>query len=223
MSRFKELFQKLEIVDCEEKIFEEAFTHPTYSHDHNLNYSYDRLEYFGDAIISKIVAEYLFNKYKDSDSGAMSVNRSLMVQSRSFIKTAKDLNFDKYVKVGVAIQNQNIFPEKIFEDIFEAFICAIYLTFGEESAKKVIFKTIITSFENNEFDDNNDFKTMLKHLCKDSEIEYIKKQKDDSVFIVDVLIDSKLIASATAHKMKDAENDAAHNAYKILLGHEIAK
>ena len=43
-------------------LLSEALTHSSYAYENNIN-SYEKLEFLGDAILSVIVSEYLYNKH----------------------------------------------------------------------------------------------------------------------------------------------------------------
>ena len=43
-------------------LLSEALTHSSYAYENNIN-SYEKLEFLGDAVLSVIVSEYLYNKH----------------------------------------------------------------------------------------------------------------------------------------------------------------
>jgi ribonuclease-3 len=139
-----------------------AFTHNSYQFENSLKYNYQKLEFLGDAILYKITTDYLFNNY-DYSEGELSKMRAVMIQSISLAKAAKELKFEKLIMVGQSIikeYGQN-YPDNIFADCFEAFLAAIYLDLGEESAKIVVNKTIIKLYISNNLEEAKDFKSIV--------------------------------------------------------------
>ena len=59
--------------------FQKAVTHRSYIGDSGQEYSNERLEYLGDAILDSITAEYLFLKFPECDEGALTKLKSKIV------------------------------------------------------------------------------------------------------------------------------------------------
>ena len=53
------LLKKLGIPYKNEKLYETALTHTSYSNEHKVK-SYERLEYLGDAVLELVISEYLY-------------------------------------------------------------------------------------------------------------------------------------------------------------------
>ena len=49
-----------------------SLTHSSYSHDNNLDYNYERLEFLGDAVVELVITEYLVKKYPEFQEGDLS-------------------------------------------------------------------------------------------------------------------------------------------------------
>ena len=51
-----------------QNLFKKALTHPSYTTENNLSYfeNYERLEFFGDAVLKLAVSKKLLIKYKDN-------------------------------------------------------------------------------------------------------------------------------------------------------------
>ena len=57
----EELLKKIGVIPNNKKLYEQAFTHTSYSFEHNLKESYETLEFLGDAIVDLVVSDYLYN------------------------------------------------------------------------------------------------------------------------------------------------------------------
>ena len=75
-----DLFEKFGIETENEELYEIAFTHASYATIHGLDYSYERLEFLGDSVLSLIVSEYLYKKYPDYGEGELTKKRSNFFQ-----------------------------------------------------------------------------------------------------------------------------------------------
>ncbi|MCF8296873.1 MAG: ribonuclease III [Saprospiraceae bacterium] len=179
--------------------------------------SNERLEYLGDAILSAVVADYLFKKFPYKDEGFLTEMRSKLVSRSQFNKLAIKLGVDKFVN---STQDSNNIPKSIFGDAFEALIGAIYLDKGYEFTRKIIIEKIIKihlDIEEIESTDKN-FKSKL--------IEWVQKEKMNLEFkvveeigegnykqyLVEVFIDEVSYGMGQDFSIKAAEQNAAEKA-----------
>jgi ribonuclease-3 len=95
--------------------------------------SYERLEFLGDAILGMVVARYLYERFPDQAEGFLSTVRTKIVNGRMLGYLAEKVGFPPFAIVSKQIEeSQGRSNFKIMEDIFEAFIGAIYMDFNEE-------------------------------------------------------------------------------------------
>ena len=180
-----------------------------------------RLEYLGDAILSAVVADYLYKKFPNKDEGFLTNLRSIIVSRKSLNKVALSLNLDKSVKKNL---DKNKPAHSIYGDAYEALIGAVYLDRGLLSARKFILASAIYPF----WDEN----TLEKHIIsyKSALIEWAQKEKQNYnlktikesgekhklVFEIALEIDGKELSRGTGTSKKRAEEDASKKAYKLL-------
>jgi len=96
--------------------------------------SYERLEFLGDAILNMIVAGYLYERYPDQTEGFLSKVRTKLVNGKMLGYLSDKIGFPKYAIISKQVEEsggRNNY--KIMEDIFEAFIAALYLDFQTEN------------------------------------------------------------------------------------------
>jgi len=95
--------------------------------------SYERLEFLGDAILGMVVARYLFERYPDQNEGFLSMMRTKIVNGKMLGSLGQKIGFHKYALISKQIEEaQGRTNYKTMEDIFEAFIAAIYLDFQND-------------------------------------------------------------------------------------------
>ncbi len=96
--------------------------------------SYERLEFLGDAILGMVVARYLYDRYADQAEGFLSKMRTKIVNGRMLGFLATKVGFPPFAIISKQVEEvsgrQNY---KIMEDIFEAFIGAIYMDFQDDT------------------------------------------------------------------------------------------
>lgn len=106
---------------------------------------YERLEFLGDAILGMIVTRYLYERYPDQNEGFLSRIRTKIVNGRMLGFLAEKVGFPPYAILSKQIEeSQGRNNYKIMEDIFEAFIGALYMDFNEDtSVPSPILKTLM--------------------------------------------------------------------------------
>lgn len=206
-------------------LYIQSLTHSSYKNEHNLSYSYENLEFFGDSIIGLIVAKYLFLKYNTQDEGFLTKKKIQIVQAKTLSFLAKKINLDKYLFLGNGFKkNDNI--DKILEDSFEALFAAIYLDQGWETCYKIFTKLIKVCFHK-----KLDFFLDYKSLIQDAFMIY---NGDENLYLVEKLKDNSYHATLFFHKIKygegidlnkkNAEKKAAKDAYlKMVIPYECSK
>ena len=99
----------------------------------------ERLEYLGDAILSAIVADYLFKKFPYKDEGFLTEMRSKMVSRDNLNKLSDKLS----LKIFIEHSDNSTLNKSALGDTFEALIGAIYLDFGYKKTQKWVVDRII--------------------------------------------------------------------------------
>lgn len=109
-------------------IFRQAFMHKSV----DVKNSYERLEHLGDAVLGCIVSGYLYARYPTQNEGFLTRMRTKLVNSTMLASLSKRLKFDRYVNIksGFSITTS------VLEDVFEAFVGALHLTFGFQSTEE---------------------------------------------------------------------------------------
>jgi ribonuclease-3 len=101
--------------------------------------SYERLEYLGDSILNFIVANYLYMRFPDQTEGFLSKIRTRIVNGKMLGYLAEKVGFNKFAIISKQVEDANGRNNyKIMEDIFEAFIAAIYIDFQNIDDKVIL-------------------------------------------------------------------------------------
>ncbi|MBT7543570.1 MAG: ribonuclease III [Gammaproteobacteria bacterium] len=145
------------------QLYLDSLTHRSASNINN-----ERLEFFGDAILGLVIAEYLYNKFPDDDEGALSRKRSHLVKKDTLTKIANQYDIGSKVILGKGEKKSGGHNrDSIISDALEALIGVVYLIEGLKIAKKFIYEIFneqINSLPEN--DDLKDSKTKLQELLQ---------------------------------------------------------
>lgn len=218
-----ELLNKLGIVPKNRSLYEQAFIHTSYAYENNLDYSYETLEFLGDAFIDLVVSDYLYNENKFHE-GEMTKLRASYVCENALYEYATDLNFSELVKLGRGeINTDGSHKKAILADIFEAFVAAIYLDLGFEKAKEISLKIIVPYIENEKILFFSDYKSELQEAVQDVQKELTYElisesgPAHDKHFEMAVKIDNIVYGIGEGHTKKQAEQEAAKSALNKLV------
>ncbi len=196
------------------KLLQVALTHTSYANEHNLE-SYERLEFLGDAVLELVCSDYIYKKGKYNE-GEMSRKRSLYVCENALYEYSKDIDLQKYIKVGNGIKEAN---KTVIADVFEAVIGTIYLELGLEKVTNLFNKLIVPYIES-DTDFLMDYKSTLQELVqtekKSVEYQVIKEggPAHKKYFVVNVSVDGIVYGTGKGSSKKEAEQHAAKEAIK---------
>ena len=105
--------------------------------------SNERLEFLGDAVLSLVIADYLFERYPSVNEGFLTIMRTRLVNGNMLAFLSKKLDLGKHIIISKQIESNNGRSNvKILEDSFEALIGAIYIDFN--SYHEIEFKKMST-------------------------------------------------------------------------------
>ena len=217
------LFKQLGFKPRDIKIYEQAFIHTSYAYENNLDYSYETLEFLGDAIVDLVVSDYLYRNC-DFDEGKMTKIRASYVCENALYEYASGLDFGKYIRLGHGErQSGGSHKKAILADVFEAFIAALYLDLGYDKAKTIALKIIVPYIENKDIMLFSDYKSELQEVVQDVQksLKYVLVSESgpahDKCFKMSVIIDDIVYGEGEGHTKKEAEQEAAKAALKKLV------
>jgi ribonuclease III len=113
---------------------EEALTHRSASAHNN-----ERLEFLGDALLSLVVAEVLYQRYPQANEGELSRLRSSLVKGETLARLARQLKLGESLRLGQGeLKSGGSRRESILSDALEAIIGAVYLDGGLAACRDLI-------------------------------------------------------------------------------------
>lgn len=202
-------------------LFKTAFYHKSMTNETPDKPTNERLEYLGDAILSTIVAEYLFKKYPNKDEGFLTKMRSKIVKRQTLNEIADNMGLD----VILSEYSLGKMSSSMLGNALEALVGAIYIEFGYDKTKNYVIRNILIKYlDINDLETRDDnHKSQLLEWCQKNgkEINFVtltkfKVDKRDC-FKVAVIIDGEEISTAEDFNKKSAEQTAASRAIEKLM------
>jgi len=143
------------------QLFIEAITHKSISFSStSKEFSNERLEFLGDAVLDAIIAEFLFQKFPDRDEGYLTKVKSKVVSRKTLSDIGEELELRNVLRYN---KGRSINLNSLEGNAFEAIIGAIYLDAGYEVTKKIIHHYIFRRYVdlNKILEEEIDFKSKL--------------------------------------------------------------
>jgi ribonuclease-3 len=180
--------------------------------------NYERLEFLGDAMLSAIIASYLFKVVPSGDEGYLTQMRSKIVSREHLNELGQNLNLLHFVKSTIPKSN---FGDNIYGNVFEALVGAIYLDKGYRYCEKFIQEKVIDSYVSVKELEKiiTSYKSLIIEWCQKQKIEFNFEAYEDTGndstkhFSVKLTFDNKIVAKGRSTSKKKAEEIAAKRAY----------
>lgn len=203
---------------------EVALTHSSYANEvkHQIKYN-ERQEFLGDAVLSIIVSDYLFNNYTVPE-GELTKLRAAIVCEKSLDVMANKIGLGQYLRLGHGeeLTGGRTRPS-IIADAFEALIAAIYLDGGMEAAREFVLPFVMDTLESESKIRFHDYKTALQEIVQknpEEKLSYVLVEESgpdhNKRFEVEVRLNSNVIGHGVGKSKKDAEQMAAKEALELM-------
>jgi len=172
-----------------------------------------------------VVAHELFRHYPRKSEGDLTELKSLLVSRPTLARIARDLGLGEALLLSNNEESTGGRTRpSILADAFEALLGALYLDGGYEVVRRIVVEVLISELpavSRNPALGN--YKSKL--------LEYVQKQKNgrlvyrttdergpdhDKTFIVQVLLDERVLGEGRGDSKKQAQQEAAHAALETL-------
>jgi len=210
-------------------LLENALTHSSYANEVRMGHtSNERLEFLGDSVLSIIVSDYIYRKFKNLPEGELTRLRASLVCEKSLCEFSRKLGIGEHLLLGKGEdKGGGRQRDSILADAFEAVLAAIYLDGGYEPAKNYALKFITEELGHTEDEVFKDYKTALQEIIQRNPEEAVSYYLTDEsgpdhnkLFTVEVRLNSNVIGVGTGKNKKKAEQMAAKQALE-LMGEQI--
>ncbi len=201
-------------------LYKTALTHRSVRE--NADENNERLEYLGDAVLSALVADYLFMRYPYKEEGFLTEMRSKMVNRQQLNEIALRMGLKKITLYNKSDGSLKI--SQIFGNTLEALVGAIYLDRGYKKTAKWVTERIILphmfidDLELLEINHKNKLYGWANKNGKILEFETVEERVENGrrLFTIAAVVDGNKIAEGKAFNKKDASQIAAQMAVTML-------
>jgi len=188
----------------------------------NADENNERLEYLGDAVLSTVIADYLFKRYPYKGEGFLTEMRSKMVNRQQLNEIALKMGIKKltiYNKFDNCLKGSQIFGNTL-----EALVGAVYLDKGYKKTQRWIVRQIVLPYVF--VDDLEQIDINLKNRLigwaskngKKLEFETIQEKLEGNrrIFTIAVVLEGSVLSQGKGYNKKDASQVAAQLAIEKL-------
>lgn len=210
----------------------EALTHSSYINEHKKEYTGDcneRLEFLGDSVLSIIVSDHIFSRYRSRQEGDLTKIRASVVCEKALAKYAKEIRLGDYLRMGHGEEKNNGRSRaSITSDAFEAVLGAFYIDSDRNTdlIAKFLMPFIIKEIEYISREDSFiDYKTALQQIVQQAEGEKLEYAVVDEsgpdhhkTFTVEARLNSNVIGRGEGPSKREAELAAAKEALELFGG-----
>lgn len=218
----KDLQAKINITFADQALLQHAFIHRSYLNESKtFTESNERLEFLGDAVLSFITSEYLYNTYPTYPEGTLTNIRSTLVKTKSLSATAKELGLGELLMVSRGEESSGgRNNDSLLADCFEALLGAIYLDQGTERARTFLKTHLLYKAEAIiQSKSYIDFKSLLQEITQEKlkvspVYRVVKSEGPDhnKTFWIEVLTGDTVLGQGMGKSKQEAEQRAAQAA-----------
>ncbi|MBV8246596.1 MAG: ribonuclease III [Candidatus Eremiobacteraeota bacterium] len=219
--RLRTLIKLAGIDDPAPARLEAAFVHESAAREEG-GASNERMEFLGDAILGFVVSEWLYEHYGSEPEGDLAKRKAAIVADTAIAHTARQLDFSGLIRVGGGERASGA-PRRtsILADAFEAFVAALYLEYGLETARRFVIREHVERLDHADLA-KADAKTLLQEFtqlhfaCMPAYRDEGEGPAHERRFTSYVTVNGETLGSGTGHSKKSAQQRAAAQALLAL-------
>jgi ribonuclease III len=205
-------------------LLHQALSHRSWCGEQDGAPSNERLEFLGDAVLGLVVAEHSYRLYPDLPEGQLAKMRAAVVNARVLAEIADELGVGEVLLLGRGEEaSGGRTKASILADALEAVIGAVYLDAGWEAARSLILQLVGERLVHAAAEpDDFDHKSRLQELTVrqgDGVPRYAiagSGPDHDRHYVAEVLVGGVVQGTGEGSSKKDAEQEAARNAWQEL-------
>ncbi|HEV8622484.1 MAG TPA: ribonuclease III [Actinomycetota bacterium] len=201
-----------------------ALTHRSFAFEQGLAFNNERLEFLGDAVLGLVVTDLAYREFPDLSEGELAKLRAAIVNMGALAEVARDLGLGSVIRLGKGEElSGGRDKSSILADALEAILGAVYLDLGLDAARTIIerlFRPRMVAYVRGEGE--RDYKTILQELAS-QDLRALPEYRIDErgpdhkkEFTATVFLAGRPYGAGTGRSKKEAEQQAAHEAYVKL-------
>jgi ribonuclease-3 len=221
------LQQTIGITFRDVSLLQQAFIHSSYINENPSLRLFDneRLEFLGDALLSFVVAERLYNEFVGAGEGELTEIRATFVRQETLAQLAAALKLGDYLQLGKGEEATGGRERQTnLADAFESLVGAIFLDQGLDAARDFILSKLGEHFEVVRAEGiGRNYKTLLQEFTQAKfkqfpiyRVAETSGPDHDKGFIVEVVLGDKVLGTGAGKSKRAAEMDAARSVWEKL-------
>mgnify|MGYP002708599203 CR=1 FL=1 len=203
------------------ELYKIAFTHRSSSEKNRIGgtLNNERLEYLGDAVLSAVVADFLFKKFPLFPEGPLTEIRSKIVCRDRLNQLSEKIGLSRLITI-----QENIHAKSASGDAFEALVGAMYLDQGYVKTRNILIKKIILThldIDSIVLEEKN-FKSKIISWSQKNhkKVEFTHTDHHNhshkKLFKASLFVNGKLLGEGLDYTIKKAEQIAAQKAWEWI-------
>ncbi len=206
----------LESVDAAD--LNQALTHGSYAYEAGVEGDNERLEFLGDAAISAVTSQWLYETEAEADEGTLSKHRSRLVSRMALGGRALQMGLDELILLGRGERKSGGARRRsTLGSALEAVVGIVFLRLGFDATRDFVREHLIQPIHAQSAEGlQEDYKSILQEWAQQ---EYklaptyrrLKEEGPDHQkrFTVEVEVAGQVLARGSGLRIKQAENEAA--------------
>ena len=224
-----ELAARLGVSFSDPGILIQAVTHSSYVNEQpdETVVANERLEFLGDAVLSLVISEALWNRHPDEPEGLLTTRRAAIVSARGLARIATRLDLGAYLVLGQGAERSGERRRgSVLASAFEAVVAAIYLDGGLSVVREFLLRTIQP-----ELDAASPPMSLKSPKSRLQELAYATGGRPPAYrvlsvegpdharhYLVEVMVEGRTLGRGEGRNRRDAETEAAAAALLVLAG-----
>jgi len=202
----------------DKELFEQAFTHRSWVNENKgERRSNERMEFLGDAILEFVVSDRLYRELPDKEEGFLTALRANIVNTQNLASLAEEIGVGEKLllsrgeKLGGGESNPSLLADTV-----EAIIGAIYIDRGFGDTSEFIEMNLLSDLDQKLQEPLKDPKSLLQEVVQAQgqptpryQVASESGPDHNKVFVVEVLVDEKVLAKGEGKSKNQAEQAAA--------------
>ena len=225
MIDISDILKGFKIETSNRSLYRQAFTHSSYTNEKKTNTGhYERLEFIGDGVLDLVLADLVYKTYPKLDQGELSKLRIYFVNGLTLTQYARKYHFDEVLLLGKGQKTNGGSNDKILEDVFEAFLGAVYLDQGFDFVYNLLKEIFLEDIKNVSLNVLKDYKSQLQEFVQADTRNCVtyrciseKGNPPHTEFICEVMWDDQVYGVGKGTSKKKAEQEAARDALSKMV------
>jgi ribonuclease-3 len=205
-------------------LLDQATTHKSYASEAGA-LDYERLEFFGDAVLKFVVAEYVFKEFAEADEGQMTEICAVLVSAKTLESVGRTFDLQEFIRRGRGVPMK---PSMVAKSM-EAILGALYQDSNFDQVRAFIVEHFCVRAAGVAADAvKENYKALLQQYtqarAQGTPVYNVIKMDGpphDPTFEIAVYVANQQIAEGSGSSKKVAEQAAARAAMEKLTGKPV--